>query len=300
MELYQLVSFLAVAEEGNMTRASSRLNLSQPAVSAQIKALEEECGFNLFTRSQKGVALTPEGVRLKEKAVIAVRAMEAVGAEVVNIRGAVFGGIKIGVNTDPGLLRLKNVCTGLANAYPGLSLTVQETMSWDAVNELQSRNIDLAFSYSWSNDDRISAEHLGRIELAVVAPESWRERLAGAGVKEFARYPWIWPSAHCPLSEPLMAVFEEAGFAPLKAVVADQEAAILKLVAEGVGLGVMPVPKVVEVGTAYGVFTAMKLRQRLTLHLLCLERRSGERNIALVREVIKQAWIDRKEADNTA
>ena len=53
MELYQIKSFIAVAEEGNLTRASTRLFASQPAVSAHIKSLEEELGLNLFERTEK-------------------------------------------------------------------------------------------------------------------------------------------------------------------------------------------------------------------------------------------------------
>ena len=64
MELYQLRSFVAVAEAGHLTRAADRLHISQPAVSAQIKALEEELEVELFQRRSSGMALTAAGKRL--------------------------------------------------------------------------------------------------------------------------------------------------------------------------------------------------------------------------------------------
>ena len=64
MELYHLRTFVTVAEEGHLTRASERLFTSQPAVSAHIKALEEELGVTLFERTPRGMQLTPAGDRL--------------------------------------------------------------------------------------------------------------------------------------------------------------------------------------------------------------------------------------------
>ena len=68
MELYQLRTFAMVADEGNLSRAAKRLHASQPAVSAQIKALEEELGVHLFLRTPKGMTLTADGLRLREHA----------------------------------------------------------------------------------------------------------------------------------------------------------------------------------------------------------------------------------------
>ena len=66
MELYQLRSFAAVAEENHLTRAAERLHLSQPAVSGHIKALEGELGVRLFERASTGMELTAAGKELLE------------------------------------------------------------------------------------------------------------------------------------------------------------------------------------------------------------------------------------------
>jgi DNA-binding transcriptional LysR family regulator len=67
MELRQVRLFLAAAEEGSITAAARRMNLTQPALSRQIKALEEELGVELFTRGAHSVTLTPAGRVLAEE-----------------------------------------------------------------------------------------------------------------------------------------------------------------------------------------------------------------------------------------
>jgi len=64
MELYQLRSFVVAAKMGHLTRAAEKLHLSQPAISAQIKALQSEFELALFERNYSGMTLTPAGERL--------------------------------------------------------------------------------------------------------------------------------------------------------------------------------------------------------------------------------------------
>ena len=81
MELYQLRSFAAIAELGQLTRAAEKLHVSQPAVSAQLKALEEKLGLTLFERTASGMVLTAPGARLlaeAEKVLTAARDMQNV------------------------------------------------------------------------------------------------------------------------------------------------------------------------------------------------------------------------------
>ena len=77
MDLYQLRTFLTVAEEGHLTRAAEKLFTSQPAVSTHIRVLEEELGVQLFERSAKGMTLTAQGTALREHARRIVDATQA-------------------------------------------------------------------------------------------------------------------------------------------------------------------------------------------------------------------------------
>ena len=87
MEIHQLKTFVAVAREGSITRASERLYLSQPAVSAHIKAIEDTLGLTLFARTPRGMALTGDGERLLAKAEQTLGAHRELVEEATRIKG---------------------------------------------------------------------------------------------------------------------------------------------------------------------------------------------------------------------
>src|SRR5687768_2523226 len=106
MELYQLRTFLTVAEEGHLTRAAEKLFTSQPAVSTQIRALEEELGMRLFDRSAKGMALTAAGISLRDHARRIVDATRDFKQHAEHLRRDVSGELILGLNNGPEILRL--------------------------------------------------------------------------------------------------------------------------------------------------------------------------------------------------
>ena len=94
MELYQLKTFVTVAEESHLTRAAERLNTSQPALSAHIKALEDELGLPLFERTAKGMKLTHAGSVLQSKAQAALDDVDAIHFEAVQLKNKLGGALR--------------------------------------------------------------------------------------------------------------------------------------------------------------------------------------------------------------
>ena len=82
MDLRILRYFLAVADEGNITRAAERLHVSQPALSTQLAALEDELGHQLLDRSARGISITEKGIALRQRADDLVDLAERVEAEI--------------------------------------------------------------------------------------------------------------------------------------------------------------------------------------------------------------------------
>src|SRR5262249_896572 len=106
MELYQLRTFLVVAEEGNVTRAALRLGLRRPSVSAQLTHLEEELRIQLFIRTSQGMRLTEHGTLLRSRAEHVLAAAAALVGEAVRLQTHLVGQVSFGLNATPEVLRV--------------------------------------------------------------------------------------------------------------------------------------------------------------------------------------------------
>ena len=129
MELYHLRTFVAVAQTGNLTQAAKRLYTTPPAMSAHIKALEDELNTALFTRSSKGMALTEKGKLLLEKAQATLdSAVDLVNLAATN-QSELIGSCRIGLNTCAKHLKLSTLIEELNQNCPGISLEVSQQSS---------------------------------------------------------------------------------------------------------------------------------------------------------------------------
>jgi DNA-binding transcriptional LysR family regulator len=125
MEFYQLVSFSKVAETKSISRAAEELFVTQPAVSKQIKALEEELGDRLFDRLGKKVHLTRTGEALYGRAVKILRSVEEAKAAVKGLSGECSGELVIGTSDHISLHRLPDVLKSYIAAYPKVDLKLR-------------------------------------------------------------------------------------------------------------------------------------------------------------------------------
>lgn len=147
VELRHLEYFVAVAEERNFTRAATRLNIVQSAVSAAIKSLERELGSPLLDRTSKRVALTDAGLALLPKARTTLDAARDAREAVEEVRGGLRGTLRIGTMTSVSLIDIPALLGRYHRRYPGVDLHLATApagsrMLADAIAE---RVYDLAF-----------------------------------------------------------------------------------------------------------------------------------------------------------
>ncbi|HWZ71514.1 MAG TPA: LysR family transcriptional regulator, partial [Casimicrobiaceae bacterium] len=133
MELNHLQSFIAVAKLGHLTRAAETLHLSQPALSGQIKALEENLGVTLFERSSSGMSLTTSGRRLLEDAQRVIEAVQQLNHAAQRLRGLTTGTIKIGTVLDPSILQVGELLSLAFERHPQLELELHQVLSSEAL-----------------------------------------------------------------------------------------------------------------------------------------------------------------------
>lgn len=241
MEIYQLKTFVAVAAEGNLTRAAERVFTSPPAVSAQLKALEDELGVRLFDRTPRGMALTAAGQRLLGQAQRTLAAAQAMQTAAAQIRGQARGAVRMGTVSDPVSLRLGEVFVHLAERHPQVALQLHQGLSVRAVQAVRRGDLDCA--YVLDEHERLDALEVLRLApcdiVAVLPPPRGAAAALPATIDELTRRPWVTTPADCGLRVQLEALFRSVGRELPQGPMADTEGAVGGMVASGLGAGLM-------------------------------------------------------------
>lgn len=239
MELYQLKTFVAVAEEGNLTRAAERVFASQPAVSAHIKALEEELGLPLFVRTPRGMQLTDIGKGLKMKADSILLAAEDMLNQANIFREELSGDLTVALNTDSDFLRITDLVTALGESHPGLKLKLHLSSSHVILKEVRDRRLDAGYTFFENPYAEVETIKLMTMPVRIVAPASWSAQVEGKSIDQLATMPWIKPHKDCPFMQVMDGIFEDSGIVMHDCIGADSEDIIRDLVAAGKGLSLL-------------------------------------------------------------
>jgi DNA-binding transcriptional LysR family regulator len=290
MELHQLRTFVTVAEEGHLTRAAERMFVSQPAVSSHIKALEAELGVTLFDRTPRGMRLTRDGERLLGRARRIVEDADLFLGEARGLCGKLSGQLAFGINTDSTFLRVGEISARMRRDYPGISLSLVNSNSWDIVRDVRRGVMDAGFAYGEIPGEGVAADVLAEVPFRVVGPAAWAERIAGADWAGLAAMPWVWMADNCPFLDVLGRQFSGLGCKPRICVEADHEDILRALVVAGEGLTLLREDEAMA-GLERGqlaVWPAPPLGLRLSL--VWREARREEPVLHVLREVVASAW----------
>jgi DNA-binding transcriptional LysR family regulator len=239
MELRQLRSFVAVAEELHFRRAADRLHMAQPSVSQQVRTLEAELGVQLFDRNRRGATLTAAGAALLDEARdLLARADHAAGVA----RATGMG--------ERGRLRLsltRSLTGGIAGAivdefrarFPDVDLDLDVGNTMRHVEQLHAGDIDVGFVRPPLEDPGLEELVLGREPMVCVLPKG--HPLAARGTvraQDLYAEPLVWwPESHGPGAwrEVRAEVYGEPPWPPIARTEPEEER-IVSAVAEGAGI----------------------------------------------------------------
>ena len=290
MELYQLRGFAAVAELGHLTRAADRLHLSQPALSAQIKALEDELGVELFDRVPGGMALTAAGHRLLPEALKVVAAAQVLRGAAASFKGEVSGRARVGTLSDPDFIRLGQLLSRATELYPLIDIELHHEVSGAAFDKVRDGALDASFYYGERVHPDVGTTALRTVVYRVAAPGAWRKEVDGATWETIAEQPWIIPppiSTHHALAASLFAT---RGGAPAKLVEADNEAVLRSLVVAGVGIALLREDVAQQAQDAGEACIWSDTRLTTTLQFIYPRARRDEPIIGALRSVVRDIW----------
>lgn len=145
MNLTQLEYVLAIAKYGKFSLAAESLFITQPSLSQQITALEQELGVKLFYRTTRSIQITDAGRAFVEQAEGLIRNMEMLRQNMSEYAGLLKGTINIGTITALEAIQFSNLITDFYTAYPQLTINIISNNSISLLEELNNAKIDVAF-----------------------------------------------------------------------------------------------------------------------------------------------------------
>jgi DNA-binding transcriptional LysR family regulator len=292
MNLNHLAIFHAVAQAGGMTRGAERLDISQPAVSKQVRQLERNLGVHLFDRIGRRVHLSQAGEVLNDYARQLFALAHEAETAMADLRAAGRGKLAIGASTTIGAYLLPCVLAEFWRRHPHIELLVRIENTQQVHRRLAGHELDVGLTEGLVEGEGLEAEVFHRDELVMIAAPD--HRLAGrrrVSLSAVRDEPFI-------LREPGSGTraVEERALERLKlpvraAMALGSTEAIKRVVAEGVGLAVMS-RLAVAAECAAGALVVLKvagLRIDRPLHLV---RRKGRRDGPAVKAfcAVLRAW----------
>ena len=247
MDLRQLRYFVATAEEGHITRAAERLKMEQPPLSRQIKALERELDVQLFRRKARGVELTDAGRALLDSARdVLARVERSVETTQRTARGE-EGQVRVGAApTAPFHAFVPRIIRSFREAFPRVTLTLEESLSHDLFSRLRNEQIDVAFYRSEPADPAgLVITPLLHEPMMMAVPKGHplaKAARPGLALKAFADETFIVYGRRLGpgLYDSTIAACHAAGFSPRLGQEAPRIVSTLNLVAVGLGVAMVP------------------------------------------------------------
>lgn len=140
MELRVLRYFLTVAKEQSFTKAAEQLHITQPTLSRQLAALEEELGTDLFVRSGRSITLTDEGILLKRRALELIDLEERIVDEIKGTEEVIEGKVTVGCGEFAAVETLALICEKYRDKYPLAQIAIH-TATADEVREMMNKGL---------------------------------------------------------------------------------------------------------------------------------------------------------------
>lgn len=272
MELRHLRYCVAIADEASFTRASERLRIAQPALSRQIRAIEDEIGVTLFQRLPRGAALTDAGRVFIEEARAVLASVEGAVQKARRAQRGEVGLLRIGftgsASFNPFVTR---AIRDFRRLNPHVEIELVEEATASLLARFTANRLDVAFLRPAPGEvDHLWSMHVLDEPLVVAMPSEHpqaakkRVDLRALAREDFILYPRENGRA---LFDLIISVCRDVGFSPKVLQIAPQLTSIVNLVATGIGLSIVPasIAQVTTPGVVYRPFRSAAARAELTL-----------------------------------
>jgi LysR family transcriptional regulator, regulator for metE and metH len=230
-----------VARTESVTRAADRLNVTQSAVSHQLRELEDKLGTPIFVRSGRRMLPTPAGRLIAQAADDVLGAINRVEAKVGQLARHTAGELRVCTHCYTGYHWLPSLVEGLRRRYPAFSLHIAAEYTLDPIAALLDAKLDLAIMNDDSDDKRLRYHELFEDEHVVVVPPAhrWSTR-PFVTPEELADEPLYLYSRSIDHSFIVQKVLRPAGIEPRRVTYLQLTEGIIEMVKAGLGTSVLP------------------------------------------------------------
>ena len=237
MDFDQLETFLEVARLSSFSRAAEKRFRTQPAISSQIRSLEEEVGAKLLDRSGGKVSITAPGKLFQKYAEETLDARRAVLVAIAETERVPRGEIIVGANEGTCLHILPEVFAEFKKQYPDVAVNIKRADYGKILESIIDNSVDFGVLSLPVSDPRLTVVLIHRDELMIIAPPRHPlAKMKSATVAEVANYPLVMPKAgHT--RDGLDNLFHDRKLKPRYAMELDSSELLKRFVAADVGIG---------------------------------------------------------------
>jgi len=291
MDFKQLEYFTRVAELGSFTRASHVLRVAQPALSRQVRLLEQELQQPLLSRNGHGVTPNEAGLRLLEHARGILHQFERAREDMGRVQGTLAARVMVGMSPSMARVLSLPLTREMRVHLPHANLSINEGLSVSLREWLLAGRLDMALLYDAPAASGLDVQPLHDEPLFLVSPRGRSEPAGGeVNLRTLAQWPLVLPGRPNALRMLLEAQLSLLGLKPMVGFEIDGYASMLDLVADGAGHSVVPRHAIESVGGTERFRVRAIVRPRLKRQL-SLASASG-RVTTLTQQAVRELIVE--------
>lgn len=291
MDIIHLKAFITVAHTQNLTQAAEKLFLSQPAVSAQIKAIENNVGTPLFKRTNNGMQLTRAGEVLLPEAESLLQHKHRLELFASSLAEHYVQDAQLGIIHSIAASKVTTLTQRIMQQQPDTQLHIQYGMSGEILSRLQNKELHGGFFLGQINQRSLQIHFLENIAYSLICPESEQQSLRKGLPKSLNDYTWVEMSGISGSHKHLQQFWHRHKLSPKKQIICDYPQTIIDLVAAQTGLAIVP-KHAAQAAMAQGKPIAIidEFEQQLPLYFLYLDEYSEDPILQVLRDNVLQVW----------
>lgn len=239
MDIKQLTYFIAIAEEGNITKAAERLHIAQPHLSQQLKLMEDELNVKLIERNTRKFQMTDAGQRLWHRSKQMVELMESTVKELKDFNEGLQGTLSIGTISSSGNILLPQRICSFNKKYPNINFEIRECSTDEVLELLKSGVIEIGIIRTPLNSEIYESISLPiePMVAATINSYQWDNKRKNIYLKELVNKPLL---VHRRYEKMIIELCKKEGFKPRILCKIEDTRSILLLANTGIGIAIIP------------------------------------------------------------